>query len=284
MSNKPHKAEKKITKISAQSPKEAEPQQEAPKTNNDQTKTTPKEIDHQKNTSNTEKDSPKDTQPQEAEQSNTKKNKDDISHTEKNPKAETATKDNDKTKTKITVKSAVNTAEPDTKTASEKTAKKPKKSNQDIKEAVLEAAQTDFAEPEEEKTTSATEPEQSEQLSNSPKTVTLGTKPPELPVEERRPLASPNKKARKADKKTKKSDSKNPEEKPLREVFILARPFVAIGRYLRDSWRELRQVRWPNRRTAWQMTLAVLIYCVIFVALIMALDAFFTFIFNLLLG
>lgn len=73
-------------------------------------------------------------------------------------------------------------------------------------------------------------------------------------------------------------------EKPLRKVFILARPFVAFGRYLRDSWRELRQVRWPNRKATWKMTLAVLIYCAIFIVFILILDTFFTFIFNLLLG
>jgi len=84
-------------------------------------------------------------------------------------------------------------------------------------------------------------------------------------------------------KVTKKSKSKD-SEKPLREVFILFRPFVALGRYLRDSWREIRQVRWPNRKATWKMTLAVLIYCAIFFAFILLLDTFFTFIFNLLLG
>lgn len=73
-------------------------------------------------------------------------------------------------------------------------------------------------------------------------------------------------------------------EKPLREIFILARPFVALGRYLRDSWREIRQVRWPNRKATWKMTVAVLVYCAIFVAFITLLDTFFTFIFKLLLG
>lgn len=73
-------------------------------------------------------------------------------------------------------------------------------------------------------------------------------------------------------------------EKPLRKVFILARPFVAFGRYLRDSWHEIRQVRWPNRKATWKMTLAVLIYCAIFIIFIVLLDTFFTFIFNLLLN
>ncbi len=89
-----------------------------------------------------------------------------------------------------------------------------------------------------------------------------------------------------ATKKQKKQDkkSKSAAEKPLKEVFILARPFVALGRYLRDSWRELRQVRWPNRKATWKMTLAVLAYCAAFIVLVTLLDIFFTFIFNLVLG
>ncbi len=74
------------------------------------------------------------------------------------------------------------------------------------------------------------------------------------------------------------------EKKPLKEVFILARPFVALGRYIRDSWRELRQVRWPNRAATWKMTLAVLVYCAIFMIFILLLDTFFTFLFNLFIS
>ena len=83
--------------------------------------------------------------------------------------------------------------------------------------------------------------------------------------------------------KTKIKAKANTPEKPLKQVFILARPFVALGRYLRNSWRELRQVRWPNRKATWKMTLAVLVYCAIFIVFIMLLDALFTFIFDLLL-
>ena len=89
-------------------------------------------------------------------------------------------------------------------------------------------------------------------------------------------------KAKAAKAKIKATKSTTP-EKPLKQVFLLARPFVALGRYLRDSWRELRQVRWPNRKATWKMTLAVLIYCAIFIIFIMLLDALFTFIFDLLL-
>ena len=96
-------------------------------------------------------------------------------------------------------------------------------------------------------------------------------------------LAKTKAKTAKAKIKAKIKTKSNTPEKPLKQVFILARPFVALGRYLRNSWRELRQVRWPNRKATWKMTLAVLVYCAIFIVFIMLLDALFTFIFDLLL-
>ena len=74
--------------------------------------------------------------------------------------------------------------------------------------------------------------------------------------------------------------SKSTEKKP----FILFRPFVALFRYLHNSWLELRQVRWPNRKATWKMVLAVLVYCLIFVVIISLLDLFFGWLFKLILG
>ena len=68
-----------------------------------------------------------------------------------------------------------------------------------------------------------------------------------------------------------------------KKTFVLFRPFVALGRYIRDSWRELRQVRWPNRKTTWKLVGAILGYTAIFIAFIILLDAFFTLIFNIIL-
>lgn len=113
------------------------------------------------------------------------------------------------------------------------------------------------------------------------------------PADNTKPTANPqpvsvqptaNTKLTQKTKPTKKSKSKVSTEKPLKSVFILARPFVALGRYLRDSWREIRQVRWPGRKLTWKMTLAVLIYCAIFIVFIVLVDTFFTFIFNLLIN
>lgn len=103
---------------------------------------------------------------------------------------------------------------------------------------------------------------------------------------ETRPVADPElnrpKKLTRAEKKAAKLARKDEEERPLNTYFILLRPFVAFGRYLRDSWREIHQVRWPNRKATWKMTLAVLVYVAIFVIFLTLLDVFFTFIFDLL--
>ena len=74
--------------------------------------------------------------------------------------------------------------------------------------------------------------------------------------------------------------SKDGEKKPC----ILFRPFVYLWRYLRDSLRELRQVRWPNAKATWKMVLAVFVYTALFVVIIFLLDLFFTWLFNLILG
>lgn len=88
------------------------------------------------------------------------------------------------------------------------------------------------------------------------------------------------KETRKAEKAAKKA-AKAEENK---KVFILFRPFVAFFRYLRDSWRELRQVRWPSRKDTWKMMLAVVVYTALFVVIILLLDLFFRWLFGLILG
>ncbi|MDO4611476.1 MAG: preprotein translocase subunit SecE [Candidatus Saccharibacteria bacterium] len=86
-------------------------------------------------------------------------------------------------------------------------------------------------------------------------------------------------KAKKVAAKTEKKAEKKAEKKP----FILIRPFVYLGRYLKDSWKELRQVRWPSRKATWKMVAAVLVYTALFVVVIMLLDAFFTWLFSLII-
>ena len=106
------------------------------------------------------------------------------------------------------------------------------------------------------------------------------------PTITRKKVVVDDKKAEKKKRKElKKAEKKIASEKKTdKKPFILFRPFVYLGRYFRDSWRELRQVRWPNRKATWKMLFAVLIYTAAFMAFIALLDIFFTWLFNLILG
>lgn len=85
-------------------------------------------------------------------------------------------------------------------------------------------------------------------------------------------------------KTAKKAEKSIKAEKNGKKPFILIRPFVYFGRYIRDSWREIRQVRWPSRRATWKLFLAIVIYTLLFVAVIMLLDAIFTWLFETVIG
>ena len=61
-------------------------------------------------------------------------------------------------------------------------------------------------------------------------------------------------------------------------------PLKALGAYFKGAWYELKQVRWPNRRATWGLTLAVLAYTAFFVIVILLLDALFKYLFELMLG
>lgn len=55
------------------------------------------------------------------------------------------------------------------------------------------------------------------------------------------------------------------------KVFrILGR--ILLPPYVRNSWKELRLVTWPKRKESWQLTLAVIIFSIIFGAIIAAVD------------
>lgn len=63
----------------------------------------------------------------------------------------------------------------------------------------------------------------------------------------------------------------------------IAKLLLSIGGYLKGSWIELRQVRWPDRKSTWGMTAAVLLFTGAFVLLIVSLDAIFSQLFNLII-
>jgi preprotein translocase SecE subunit len=50
------------------------------------------------------------------------------------------------------------------------------------------------------------------------------------------------------------------------------------GNYFVNSWRELKQTRWPNRRATWSLTLAVIVFSAFFAGLILLFDWIFNFV------
>jgi preprotein translocase SecE subunit len=60
--------------------------------------------------------------------------------------------------------------------------------------------------------------------------------------------------------------------KTLSRDVKMPRWLKAFFGYFSGSWRELRQVRWPNRRATWGLTLAVIIFTLAMVAFILLLD------------
>lgn len=58
---------------------------------------------------------------------------------------------------------------------------------------------------------------------------------------------------------------------------------AAFWDYLKGAWYELTQVRWPNRRETWGMTIAVILFSAFFVALILGLDAIYKYLFDFIL-
>ncbi|MBR0372562.1 preprotein translocase subunit SecE [Candidatus Saccharibacteria bacterium] len=85
-------------------------------------------------------------------------------------------------------------------------------------------------------------------------------------------------------KEMKKVEKTFSEKKTGKKPFILFRPFVALFNYIKESWHEIRQVRWPNRKTTWKMLLGMVVYTAFFVVVIFLLDLFFSWLFNLILS
>ena len=56
-----------------------------------------------------------------------------------------------------------------------------------------------------------------------------------------------------------------------------------LGAYLKGAWKELRLVRWPNRRATWSMTLAVILFSAAFGLVILLLDILFKYLFDFMI-
>ena len=74
--------------------------------------------------------------------------------------------------------------------------------------------------------------------------------------------------------------------KPLRPLGVVAKPFrtrpvrfvgrwtgrILFPRYFRNSYRELRQVKWPTWKETWKLTFAVLSFAIVFAIFITGAD------------
>jgi len=58
---------------------------------------------------------------------------------------------------------------------------------------------------------------------------------------------------------------------PIRFIFKLLGKVLLLS-YFRNSWKELRQVTWPDNRTTWRLTGAVLVFALIFGLMVAGLD------------
>ncbi len=82
-------------------------------------------------------------------------------------------------------------------------------------------------------------------------------------------------------KKTKTSTVKKPvAAKAERKPSVWTKPFRAVGGYFKGAWVELRQVRWPDRKASWSLTLAVILFSLFFALVIVGLDSAFSYLFK----
>lgn len=85
-------------------------------------------------------------------------------------------------------------------------------------------------------------------------------------------------------KNKKKDEAKVPKIiKPAKEKKGIFKVLSKIGGYFKGSWFELKQVRWPDRKSTWSLTGAVILFTGLFITLIVLLDAGFKELFNLII-
>jgi preprotein translocase SecE subunit len=99
----------------------------------------------------------------------------------------------------------------------------------------------------------------------------------------------PLKTAKKAQKPPK--AAKNKAKTPRKTKFqapnwlkAVGRFFSPVGRYLQGAWQELRVTKWPNRRSTWGLTVAVILFSVFFAVLILSFDNLFEWLLELTLN
>ena len=85
-------------------------------------------------------------------------------------------------------------------------------------------------------------------------------------------------KTAKTSAKTKTAASKPKNSKSRRN------PLSAITGYFRGAWQEIKQVRWPDRRSTWGMVGALIIFTAALFLVIILLDYGFAWLFKLIMG
>lgn len=74
----------------------------------------------------------------------------------------------------------------------------------------------------------------------------------------------------------KKTVSKKPASGEAKRQRIKVPGFLrAIGSYFKGAWQEIRQVRWPNRKATWSLTVAVLAFTAFWGLIVLGLDVLF---------
>lgn len=86
----------------------------------------------------------------------------------------------------------------------------------------------------------------------------------------------------------KEKSSKVPTKPSAKETEKPTKPkkksiFSKIIGYFKGSWEELKLVRWPDRKSTWGLTLAVILFSAFFVVLIILLDEGFNLLFKLII-
>lgn len=119
-------------------------------------------------------------------------------------------------------------------------------------------------------------PKKAEEKASAKKTKKVVAKPEENKKELNK------KSVKKADKETAKVEVKKSSRKEKRELKKRAKAEAKANKpekripvisYIKDSFHEIRQVRWPNRKETWKLTLSVIVYVVVIALFITLLDA-----------
>lgn len=91
-------------------------------------------------------------------------------------------------------------------------------------------------------------------------------------------IKASGKKAKKV-KVSNKTDAKTKKTKSLKRI----NPIRALGSYIKAAFREIKLVKWPTRKETWAMTLAVLIYGLIMIAVVLLFDNIYDWLFKLVI-